>query len=171
MLPERAPDVCFDVLGDPAPQGSKKHVGGGRLVESSKRVRPWRQIVAWAASRARCGRPTLTGPVVVAIEFYKPRPAGHPKTRRTLPTSVTGDIDKLIRSTLDALTTSGVFADDSLVVDAQVRQRYATDNARIALPWEPVLPGARIAVWEITVQDTWDEQPLIAFGQSVEATP
>ena len=35
---------------EPAPQGSKRHVGGGRLIEASKRVKPWRQAVA-ATSR------------------------------------------------------------------------------------------------------------------------
>ena len=33
----------FAVLGLPAPQGSKRHVGEGRMVESSKRVKPWRR--------------------------------------------------------------------------------------------------------------------------------
>ena len=44
------------VRGDPAPQGSKKFVGmaGGRglMVESSKRVKPWRQDVVAAAREA-----------------------------------------------------------------------------------------------------------------------
>ena len=33
------------IPGVPAPQGSKRHVGGGRLVESSKKVKPWRRAV------------------------------------------------------------------------------------------------------------------------------
>lgn len=37
----------FAVFGLPAPQGSKRHVGEGRMVESSKRVKPWRRQVAW----------------------------------------------------------------------------------------------------------------------------
>lgn len=34
--------VEFTVLGVPAPQGSKRHVGRGVLVESSKALGPWR---------------------------------------------------------------------------------------------------------------------------------
>ena len=36
-------------VGDPAPQGSKSHVGNGVMIESSKRVKPWRRQVAAAA--------------------------------------------------------------------------------------------------------------------------
>ena len=43
----------FAVFGLPAPQGSKRHVGEGRMVESSKRVKPWRRQVA-AAYRDHC---------------------------------------------------------------------------------------------------------------------
>ncbi|QDH92357.1 RusA-like resolvase [Gordonia phage Spooky] len=34
------------IPGIPAPQGSKRHVGNGILIESSKRVGPWRAVVA-----------------------------------------------------------------------------------------------------------------------------
>jgi Holliday junction resolvase RusA-like endonuclease len=37
----------------PAPQGSKRHVGKGVLVESCRNVKPWRELVAQAAM-ARC---------------------------------------------------------------------------------------------------------------------
>jgi Holliday junction resolvase RusA-like endonuclease len=50
------------------------------------------------------------------------------------------DIDNLVKSTLDALTGSGYWLDDSLVVDAVLRKRYAT-----AL----IPPGADIEVFRI----------------------
>ena len=46
------------VNGLPAPQGSHKHVGGGRMVESSKKVKPWRQDVK-AAAEALGNTPTV----------------------------------------------------------------------------------------------------------------
>ena len=50
--------IEFVVHGMPAPQGSKKFVGlsksgRGLLVESSKKVKPWRQDVVAAAIEAR----------------------------------------------------------------------------------------------------------------------
>jgi hypothetical protein len=41
--------LTFVVYGLPAPQGSKRSLGNGILVESSKAVRPWRQDVKHAA--------------------------------------------------------------------------------------------------------------------------
>ena len=41
------------VYGTAAPQGSKRHVGNGVMLESSKRLRPWRQDVRFAALEKR----------------------------------------------------------------------------------------------------------------------
>jgi crossover junction endodeoxyribonuclease RusA len=112
--------LAFTVIGTPAPQGSKRHVGNGRMVESSKAVQPWRDSVAWAA-RARAnatGTPTLTGPVHVDIRFRLPMPKSRKAAdhRRGWAWSERKpDLDKLTRSTLDALTTSGVIGDDAQV--------------------------------------------------------
>ena len=54
-----------EVLGTPAPQGSKRHVGGGRMVESSKLVGPWREAVKAAVAAAYPGLEPITGPVVI----------------------------------------------------------------------------------------------------------
>src|SRR3546814_14230461 len=37
--------VTLTVHGSPAPQCSKRHVGRGRMIESSQKVKPWRQDV------------------------------------------------------------------------------------------------------------------------------
>jgi crossover junction endodeoxyribonuclease RusA len=47
--------------------------------------------------------------------FTLPKPKSAPKTRRTLPDRKP-DIDKLVRSTCDALTTAGVYEDDARIV-------------------------------------------------------
>lgn len=44
--------IEITVHGLPAPQGSKRHVGRGVMVESSKNVKPWRSAVVWAAISA-----------------------------------------------------------------------------------------------------------------------
>jgi Holliday junction resolvase RusA-like endonuclease len=43
------PDLIVTVHGNPAPQGSKRHVGGGVMVEMSKAVKPWREAIKHAA--------------------------------------------------------------------------------------------------------------------------
>jgi crossover junction endodeoxyribonuclease RusA len=106
--------VIVRVDGNPAPQGSKRHVGHGRMVEASKRLRPWRATVA-AAVKAAVGAqvPFPDGPVTVTLEFVMPRPVSTPK-RSTPPAVKRPDIDKLARSCLDAITGIAI-SDDSQV--------------------------------------------------------
>ncbi|MFC5996932.1 RusA family crossover junction endodeoxyribonuclease [Pseudonocardia hispaniensis] len=124
------------VPGRPAPQGSKRHVGNGVLVESSKHVAPWRTTVAWHAAQAHTAAP-LDGPLTVRIEFVMPRPSGTPK-RATPPAIKRPDIDKLTRAVLDALS-GVVWRDDSQVVDLHPTKRIAEIDEQ---------PGARVRVKE-----------------------
>ena len=115
----RSPDLEIVVLGVPGPQGSKSFKGmskAGRaiLAESSKKVAPWRDSVAWAAREAMAGRPPIDGPVRCQMVFVFPRP----KSRKcTALHDRKPDLSKLIRSTEDALTTGGAWADDARVVE------------------------------------------------------
>jgi len=130
---------------EPAPQGSKRHVGGGRLIEASKRVKPWRQAVAASAQQQmrdqKCD--LITGACSVSVEFRFKRPKSHFTTNGQLKAAAPehcivkrNDIDKCCRSTLDALSET-VFADDCLVVSLNAEKRYCIGT-------EP--PGALITV-------------------------
>lgn len=124
--------VKFFVPGIPAPQGSKRHLGGGVLVESSKRVKPWRTDVRETALRHFTA--PLTGPVDVHLHFTFPRPKSHFGTGRNAGRvkqaappryahTQRPDLDKLIRAVLDALT--GVaWRDDSQVVGLTATKRW-----------------------------------------------
>lgn len=109
-------ELVFEVIGDPAPQGSKAFKGmcGGHavLVEQSKKVKPWREAVIWAVREGP--RVTMDGPIHVAIDFYFRRPKSAPKSRQWPDRKP--DLDKLVRSTLDALVMGGAIADDARVV-------------------------------------------------------
>ena len=75
--------LTITVLGLPAPQGSKRHVGDGIMVESSKRVRPWRSDVKAAAERAIGTDWTpIKGPVSLTATFFFLRPRSHYRTGR-----------------------------------------------------------------------------------------
>ena len=126
--------VHIDVLGLPAPQGSKRHVGRGILVESSTKVGPWREAVVAAATNQGAANLRLDGPVKLDVSFYLPRPKAHYRANGELrPTapfvqSNTPDIDKLLRSTLDALVQAAVIADDARVQELEARKLYATSE-------------------------------------------
>ena len=74
--------LVLRVHGLPAPQGSKRHVGHGVMVESSKKVKPWREAVKWVALEAKePGVVTFpTGAVRTGITFWMPRPRSHYRT-------------------------------------------------------------------------------------------
>jgi crossover junction endodeoxyribonuclease RusA len=123
----------FFVPGDPAPQGSKRYLGDGRMVESSKRVASWRaDIRAVAESVMKPRHEALWAvPVAVELDFYLSRPKSHFGTGRNaqkIKESAPNwpgrpDVDKLARAVLDALT-GLVIADDSTVVELRASKSY-----------------------------------------------
>lgn len=130
--------MIITVNGIPAPQGSKRHVGGGRMVEMSKAVGPWREAVRAETQRRRQARTFIEGtPVEVHVTFVLPRPKGHYRTGRNAallrpaaPKYPAGrpDLDKLARAVLDGLTAGGAWKDDSQVVLLQLAKFYADDD-------------------------------------------
>ena len=120
------------------------------MLESSKKVQPWRQDVKQAVLNQYDG-PPIERAVFIEIEFRFQRPKGHFNTKGELrpkaPEYVTsrgqGDLDKLLRSTFDALSLStggSLLADDSLVVRVVGSKRYCVG---------PELPGAIIFVKQL----------------------
>ena len=142
------------VWGIPAPQGSKAVRGyvNGRAIlgEASKAVAPWRVDVRAACQNQYQG-PVLTGPVAICATFLFERPQGHwgtgrnadrlkPSAPKHLTSTRHGDLDKLLRSTLDGLSVSAggsLIKDDSLVVEAMANKRYVEEGE---------LPGAYLTV-------------------------
>ena len=98
------------------------------MVESSAKVKPWREAVRQEALKT--GLVVSDQPIYLHLLFRFRRPQGHynakgqikpsaPATHTTRP-----DLDKLARSTLDALT--GVrFRDDSQVAFLVASKEYA----------------------------------------------
>ena len=149
--------LLINVNGIPGAQGSKRHVGHGIMVESSKRVKPWRSDVKDAAEHAT-GQVSrfdpwtpISEPAEATIVFRFARPKGHYRTGRNAhllrdgavgyPVGRNlGDVDKLVRSTFDALTAAGVVQDDALFA------RLVTAKVWCA-PGE--VPGATITIREL----------------------
>lgn len=133
------------VPGVPAPQGSKRHIGKGILVESSKKVGPWRERVALALSEEMNGAPTYE-PVRVAMEFLFPRPESHLRKDGSVKASAPRfprrpDIDKLARAVLDAATGVAI-VDDAQVVRLSAFKRYAEpgeESGGVLVCWSEVV--------------------------------
>ncbi|MDX3672779.1 RusA family crossover junction endodeoxyribonuclease [Streptomyces europaeiscabiei] len=157
---EPAPDepaFSLTVYGIPGPQGSKKVRGKRRtttgklvpnLVESSKKVKPWREAVHDAAKvqilRQRGRFVKLDGPLEAAMFFTLPAPKTMPKGR--VAATVYPDLSKLLRSTEDALTTAGVWADDARVIGYRDLRKTYTRLGPHAL----TRPGVILHIWKAT---------------------
>jgi len=109
--------------------------------ETNQRLRPWRSLVTDAALATNT--PLINHPVSISITFRFLRPKGHynksglsPKAPAHLTSRLKGDIDKLSRAVLDALTGS-LLHDDSQVVQLAAHKRYCTAEEK---------PGALITI-------------------------
>jgi Holliday junction resolvase RusA-like endonuclease len=137
------------------------------MIESSKKVGPWRAAVAAAARAALArrrdwGNP-LSGPLLVAMTFTLPRPKTHYRTGKhaghlkpAAPDRPTGypDLSKLARSTEDALTRI-LYTDDAQITGYTTLSKHYENphpdhpgNAD-ALP----APGALIHIWHAENQE------------------
>jgi Holliday junction resolvase RusA-like endonuclease len=146
-------NVSFTVRGVPVPQGSKRalvHRSTGRAVvieQGGQRHKDWRADVKYQAHIAMNDwEDILTGPVGVSICFTMPKPKSAPKTRRTWPDK-RPDLDKLVRTILDAIT-GEVIADDAQVIGAIPTEAFPGESDLFGRMGMDV-PGAAVEVWQV----------------------
>ena len=124
--------IHFNIEGiRPAPQGSKRHIGRGIMVEQSTNLKPWREAVRQEALKTCASM--AHGPVFLELAFRFARPKSHFNAKgllkATAPRHVITkpDIDKILRSTLDAMT-GVLFKDDSQVCRVIVIKSYCMEG-------------------------------------------
>ena len=123
--------IDFEIPGIPRPQGSKRHVGNGIMIESSKHVKNWRAVASLCAMEAMADTEMILKPnaVRVTVAYYFPRPKKH-STKKAIRDGLpvyhtsTPDVDKLLRATLDSMTQI-VFEDDSQVLLGSCLKLYS----------------------------------------------
>lgn len=140
--------IKFLVPGVPAPQGSKRHVGGGRMIESSKKLKPWREAVRKVAAEHAPDTP-LDCALRVSMDFYLPEPA---RSRFGKHPAGVPDLDKLARAVNDGITAGGLWTDDSRVCSLHVRKHWATDTPGVRVTVEPL--------WDALERSLADERPV-----------
>lgn len=156
--------IAFDVLGTPAPKGSgrafinkktgRAFVAPGGAKSTEVKIANWNSAIRERARRVVgevMAPPFVDQALVVFIVFRLARPAGHwatgkhagqlkasaPSHPRSKP-----DIDKLARSTLDAMT-GIVFDDDSRIARLVLEKQYA----------RPGEEGAHVSVESMALAD------------------
>lgn len=155
------------VIGVPGAQGSKAFKGmvksrkSGKMVprlieQNAKKVGPWRDAVAAAVASANTGGLYFDDAVRLTVTFIMPR-KGEPKGWTRHHTRAP-DLDKLVRSTCDALKTSGAWRDDCLVVELVATKVSAEEG-------EP--SGARIIIEALPPK----EKPVVQKKAKPERKP
>lgn len=133
--------LAFVAYDTPRPQGSKRHVGGGVMVESSKGLPTWREAVKQAARDAQpVGWEPLGGKgrdvdaLFAKVVFTLARPAS--ARRADNRPCRTPDLSKLLRSTEDSCTAAGIWTDDARVTDylRLAKVWWGFDNDALPLP-------------------------------------
>ena len=117
------------------------------MVESSAKVKPWRQDVKFAALATKPSGWDTTPAMALSVVFKFQRPASHlgknglrPSAPQHCTSARNGDIEKLVRSTNDALT-GVLFDDDRQVVSLNATKRYCVEGEQ---------PGAIITLTTLT---------------------
>lgn len=121
-------ELSFVVHSAARPQGSKDQFGR----EACKGVKPYRQDVRFKALDIKDDGWSLKGPFALDVTFHFQRPKSHFTSKGTLTKSAPlhptgrniGDVDKLLRSTCDALT-GVLISDDSEIVEITGRKLYS----------------------------------------------
>ena len=179
--------LTFTVTAVPKPQGSKrgfvvKGKDGGKpraiIVDADKEpLRSFRDAVrAEALAAAGDGWQALTGPLTVSLAFALPKPKVAERGPRRWPIGKNaGDVDKLTRSVLDALTDAGIWGDDGQVVDLHVTKDYPETAGGGYLH----APGVRVLISQsirterlhnLFIDDAMNGQPELPLTQGVPAS-
>jgi Holliday junction resolvase RusA-like endonuclease len=122
--------ITFDVVGLPRPQGSKRHVGHGVMIEQSAGLPEWRRLLADTA-RQHAPTPPLDGPLCLSLVFRFPMPASRRKADRQAgvrPKDTAPDLSKLVRAVEDALVAAAVIRDDARITDLYAHKHEITDG-------------------------------------------
>ena len=136
----------------PATKGSYRAVTGRsrsrpgtmvtRLIPDNKNEHSWRAMICEAIRSLKAPIPVVGREYCISVleEYHLVRPKSVSLRQRLYP-SVKPDIDKLARATHDALTDSGLIADDSMITSMTAKKDYvgSLDEAGVDLTvyWHP----------------------------------
>lgn len=166
--------IAVSVNGDPTTKGNQLCIGQvgpikHKLVERSSPVhKRWLKTLAPAGVKLRqLAGGIVTAPTGVELVFTLDRPESVPLWKRAWPAVRNGDVDKLARCVLDALTVTkkhpeqGVLVDDAIVCELLVRKVYAdTPDVADRLP----RPGVVIRLYAV---DT--PPPELPYEETLDA--
>lgn len=172
------------IPGVPKPQGSKtsgvnKRTGKTFVREDNAGTKPWRKVMVTALQDEH-GKPwhRFDSAVWVSLRFVFLRPQSH--APNSLPTSrLLGDVDKLTRNVLDALTQAGVITDDKYVIELRSVEKVYGPNPGVHIkvgsahpnPFEQIdvtIPGQRRVFVDGKAFEAWEPSATDVVQQRMQ---
>ena len=140
--------AAFEIIGLPAPQGSKTKMPNGAMVEGSSasgrlKHTNWRSDIATAARDFMQGDAPFDGALLLMVTFRVPMPKSRPAAAHAdgaRPCTVMPDLDKLIRTLGDGLKSGGMISDDARIyrIEADKFEVHGWTGAEVVLRrWTP----------------------------------
>lgn len=135
----------YFIPGVPKPQGSKtsgvnRKTGKTFVREDNAGTKPWRKRMVEALQENGKPRAVFEDAVWVRLRFVFLRPKSHGPD--SLPTSKQlGDVDKLTRNVLDALTQAKVITDDKFVIKLREVEKVYGPNPGVHIEIGPAVPN------------------------------
>lgn len=124
------------VPGMPESKGSFVGLGGGRVKNDNPREKAWADAIGWMARVQLRSRQPVSERVIVLADFWLLPPKGRQHQR---------DLDKAVRSALDALT-GLAYRDDVLVKRIETEKYLVGEESESEEGFRPTEPGLRIRV-------------------------
>ncbi len=95
-------------------------------IPADNKVHGWKNAVIASLDKSGMSDRRIDVPVQLSLEFQLPMPKNMKnETGHTIPHVKKPDIDNLVKAVMDAMTSTGVWRDDSLVWDIRATKIYA----------------------------------------------
>lgn len=141
--------AAFPIYRGSERRGNREFTGKVAVTDRNRLVPQWRRSVVNACrpNGVAAVRPVLDGPLIVRLHFTVERPASVSATKRPYPT-VRPDIDNLVKPTYDAITNSGIWKDDNLIISQITSMAYVGGFHADGTPAMGV-PGCVIEIFRV----------------------
>lgn len=142
--------AAFPIYKGSKKKGTQEFTGRVAITDKNRLTPLWRRSVITAArpNGTAAVRPVLDMPLIVRLHFTLSRPVSVSERKRPYPI-VKPDVDNLVKPTYDALTNSGIWKDDNLIIGQVTSKAYVNGYHADGTPALDE-PGCVIEIFKIT---------------------
>ena len=124
------------ISGIPRAQSRPRLGQHGNFYSDSHAVKEWKEVIE--ATFLFCRKPTITGPVLLRVTFYMPRPKNMEGDNDSplIPHIKKPDTDNLLKAVMDSMSAAGIWKDDAQVYRTDAEKYYAGSKPGVQITVE-----------------------------------